>query len=380
MDMLVTDSNVSIDDKEVKTFDEFLEEAGSDEGLNVSGLYIDINSVPSEDIYDQLVETGFDIVWCTINGDHPDWFKGELESFVPETQKEESINNDLNPTDTSPLDDESIEEISVALSMMDEEPDTTDNGDTIGRIVTFGSSKGGAGKTFTAIISAVYYAKDHPNERVCLLDLDIEEPQVSTAIRTIKPTLKKFYADYLAGDKSFETMKKYKATNVSMPQNLDFYLTPRDAHVILDNDFWETCMYNLFMNYDMIVFDTGTSYMTLPPIISAYKLADKLNIVTSASLTSSIAVGAQIKRLTGETPNDVYSEEDEMMSKINLIITNTYDDPICDAIVNRMNNEGNIIAEFGILTPKVNQIQVYGKWDYFDDNPAFRKGMRDIMS
>lgn len=386
MDMLVTDLNVEVDDKEVVTFDDFITAATGD-GLDLQGdLLIDINSVPDEDMYENLKDTGIEIQWITITGDQPSWFNDNILDLSNDEEDESDNSSGLGGssnegTSKTALDDDDVMEASAALSMIDEDPVSVANGEKEpGRIITFGSSKGGAGKTFTAIISAVYYAKDHPNERVALLDLDIEEPQVSIAIRTLKPTMKNFYAEYLAGDKSFETMSKYKANNNNMPSNLDFYLTPRDAHVILDNDFWLTCMSNLFMNYDMVVIDTGTSYMTLPPIISAYKVADKLNIVTNAAITSSVTVSNQIKRLTGEIPNDVYDEDDEIANKINLIVTGVYEDNICDMIINKMNNEGNIVAMFGRISPVINRIQILGEWSYYDDNAGFREGIRNIMA
>lgn len=374
MDMLITDGQLNVQGYEVKTYDEFIAEATSDEGLDLQGdMYIDVAAIPDEDNYDMLVssfvDAGIDIQFIELADGVPDWYSGELHPSPIS-----NVNDGIN------VDEHALNEINAALSMLDAEPEVDENGLSIGKIITFGSAKGGAGKTFTSIITAVYYAKDHPNERVCLLDLDVEEPQVGAAIRMLKPTIRSFYSEYEVGNTGFEYMEKCKAKNSHMPPNLDFYLTPRDSHAVVDPDFWETCMYNLFTNYDMTILDTGTTYMDTPAIVSAYKVADKINLVTQASLTSTLAVEDQIKRLTGEKPNDVYSAEDDLMSKINLIITNSYDDTICNTIVDAMADKANIIAKFGNLSQKINEIQILGVWDMFDNNPAFRQGMRDIYS
>jgi Mrp family chromosome partitioning ATPase len=305
MDMLVTNNEISTSELDVKTWDQFLSEALGDEGLDLQGdLYVDVASIPDEDGYDMLEtdfrDAGVETKYVDITGDIPEWFSSEL-----------SQSPIANVNDTRVLDEKMMGEITAALSLMDQEPEEENTqGLNVGRIITFGSAKGGAGKTFTSIITAVYYAKDHPNEKVCLLDLDVEEPQVGAAIRITRPTIKSFYTEYEVGNKGFEYMQRCKVNNPHMPKNLDFYLTPRDSHAVVSKDFWETCMFNLFTNYDMTFLDTGTTYMETPAIISAYKVADKINLVTQASLTSALAVESQIKRLTGEIPNDVYKPED----------------------------------------------------------------------
>ncbi len=248
--------------------------------------------------------------------------------------------------------------------MMDKDPTEEEQaeGQKQGRIITFGSAKGGSGKTFTSIITAKYYADDHPEEKVCLLDLDVEEPQVALVIKKLTPNIKQFYTAYKMGDNSFEALKKCKVNGNNMPKNLDFYLTPRDANPITDEEFWKDVMMNLMFNYDMIFFDTGTTYMKTKPIVFAYQVADKVCLVTIASLASSVAVSYQIKRLTGEQPNDVYTGDDAIPEeKINLIITNSYPDLTTESIVNKMGEEAPIIACFGNLHAEINRIQILGE-------------------
>lgn len=380
MYLLVTNNEVDSDEFRRLSFDEFLDEANSEDGVNPGdGFYIDINSVPSEDIYDALVEnitdSGKGIDWITFTEDTPSWFSGVI------TPLPDSLNSDS-------LDDQSVAELASAISLMDARPeeDVGEQGQKVGRIITFGSAKGGSGKTFTSIITAYYYAKDHPNEKVCILDLDVEEPQVGIAIKTLMPTVKGFYADYSVGNDEFEYLKKCRVNthnylmNKAFPSNLDFYLTPREIHPIRDEDFWQCVMKRLFSNYDMVILDTGTTYTETDAIISAYKVADKVNLVTMANLASTVTVGEQVKRLTGEIENNVYTPEDEIEGKINLVVTNTTDSRVCQSIITKLNEECPIIATFGNLSDKINDIQILGKWDMFDNNQAFREGMRNIYA
>lgn len=375
MYLLVTNSDKSADDYRVLDFDGFLDEANSDNGVDTGdGVYVDIECIPDEDTYEAISQSsgdaGVDINWISFDESAlPSWFSGILTPLP----------DDLNE---SSLDDKSVAELASAISLLDQDSqvEETEEGQKIGRIITFGSAKGGSGKTFTSLVTAYYYAKDHPNEKVCILDLDIEEPQIGIVIKTLKPTIKGFYADYSVGNTSFEYLKKRKTNNSNFPSNLDFYLTPRESHPIRDNEFWQCVLTNLFFNYDMIILDTGTTYMETEAIATAYKVADKVCIVTMANLASTVTVAQQIKRLTGEDENNVYSAEDEIENKLNLIVTNSSDSRVCQSIIAKLNEECPIVATFGNLTDKINDIQVLGRWSMFDDNPAFREGMRDIYS
>lgn len=374
MQILVTnEQDKAFEGYVIKDFNEFLAEATSEEGWDTDNvLYIDINAIDDENTFESIDGAIPNINWIAFDESNvPEWYVGTL------TPLPESL-------DESSLSDHEASELANALSMADADMTAglTDDGQHIGRIVTFGSAKGGSGKTFTSVISAVYYAKDHPDEKVCILDLDIEEPQIAIVIRQLNKSIKKFYANYLNGEYDFEFLEKCKCNVNNLPPNLDFYLTPRDEHPIQDSDFWQTVMTNLFLNYDMTILDTGTTYMETPAISSAYKIADKVNIVTMCNLASTVTVAQQMKRLTGEIKNDVYSEEDEIEKKVNLIITNSYDDKygLCDSIIAKLEEEAPVIARFGVLIEKINEIQVLGHWDLFDDNAGFRQGMRDIMA
>ena len=319
-------------------------------------VYIDATCVPDEDTAAGLAEAFPNLMWIAFdqNAIQP-WFTFSINPLP------EDLKGDI-------LSEQQQQALNASLGMMDKDPTEEEQaeGQKQGRIITFGSAKGGSGKTFTSIITAKYYADDHPEEKVCLLDLDVEEPQVALVIKKLTPNIKQFYTAYKMGDSSFEALKKCKVNGNNMPKNLDFYLTPRDANPITDEEFWKDVMMNLMFNYDMIFFDTGTTYMKTKPIVFAYQAADKICLVTMASLASSVAVSYQIKRLTGEQPNDVYTGDDAIPEeKINLIITNSYPDLTTESIVNKMGEEAPIIACFGNLHAEINRIQILGEWKYY---------------
>lgn len=376
MDTIVTNSKVNGEGYNVLTFDDFMEQANSDEGIDMDdgAVLFDINAIDDKEIYDEIDaafrDSGTDFSWVSTDESKiPDWFDGSLAELP----------SNLNP---NYIDDASMDELAKAMSLVDidDMEETTDSGSNIGRIITFGSAKGGSGKTFTSIITAVYYAKDHPDEKVCIIDLDIEEPQIAIVIKTLKPTLRGFYSDYTTGDTGFDELSKCAAHNRNFPPNLDFYLTPREAHPIQSNDFWECVLTRLFENYDTVFIDTGTTYMETPAIATAYRVADKVIIVTMANLASTVTVSQQIKRLTGEIPNDVYSEEDEIGNKLNLVVTNAYNSDICESIINKLRQVCPVIVTFGNLTKEINEIQVLSRWDKFDNNPDFRNEIRKIYA
>lgn len=364
---------------EVITLDEFYAQGETDEGIKLGDkTYFDINCMTDdrdgEESYEAidtaLRDAEIDFEWYSSDEQSiPSWFNGLLAD-LPDSLRADH------------LDDRSMGELSSAMSLVDiDEVDETSSSEShIGRIITFGSAKGGSGKTFTSVITAIYYAKDHPDEKVCIIDLDIEEPQIAIVIKTLQPTLRRFYSDYYTDDNSFEALHKCATNNRNFPPNLDFYLTPREAHPIQNPDFWECVLTRLFENYDTVFIDTGTTYMETPAIATAYRAADKVIIVTMANLASTITVSQQIKRLTGEIVNDVYSESDDIGSKLNIVVTNAYQDKICESIIDKLREICPVITTFGNLTKEINEIQVLSKWDMFDNNADFRSEIRKIYA
>lgn len=366
---LITNQKIKNENYLVKTFAQFIDEASSDEGISFDGdfFYVDVASLEDEKIYEEIAGAGLAIKWLLLEGDVPEWFTAEIER----TPKD---------LDEAELKDEDVSVLSEAIAFLDKEPSeaSEDEKEKVGTIITFGSAKGGAGKSFTSMITAYRYAVEHPSEKIAFLDLDIIEPQISAILRCLNKSIKPYYLSYKQGKDDFSELEKCKYNHRGMPENLDFYLNQKEQHPIDDTTFWETVMTRLFYNYDMVFLDTGTEYLEIPAIITAYKVADRINLVCMPNITSSVVVSRQIKNLTGETQNAHYKPEDELRDKINLVFTNYNDNNITNAIVEGMGDKCPIVARFGYLSPKIDEVEILNKWNYFDDNEGFCQGVKAL--
>ena len=284
---------------------------------------------------------------------------------------------------TSTIEDEDNEK--AINSLLNEQwDDDTENGTTsnnTARIVVFGSSKGGTGKTFTSLISTYRYAKTHPAERIAMVDFDIIDGQVGISIHKNGPTMKNYLIEYQKGYTDFRTMSRFAIKSNNFPQNIDFYLAPNNGTYIQNDNFWMNIIKNTIENYDVVVFDTGIDYLNLAPISYAYKIADKICIVTTTSIKSVNSVNKQINKLTGKIKNPVFTEEDGLAPRINIIITQmVQSNKMNRTIYNNLSNSANICATFGVITESISEAEYYGNWKVFDNNPGINKALDTIMS
>lgn len=379
------------------SYETFVEKAYSDDGLDMDdGLALNINDVQSDVFNDLNGIEGVALVFFTLNGNFPSFANGvKIEDWSGFTMKSDQSSFNETPILDEP--DEAIKNSIVGLldeANYGDDADTSnsDGGKKDARIIVFGSSKGGTGKTFTSIISTYRYAKTHPDERIALVDFDIIDGQVGISIHKVRPTVGKYYTEYQKGYRDFKTMKNFavKANNI-YPQNVDFYLAPSGA-TINNNDFWLNVLQNCIENYDIVVFDTGIDYLNIVPISYVYKAADKINLVTTTSIKSVNSVTKQIGRLKGEIKSPgrdedgsltdfVFNKEDEIAPKLNIIITQMVEtNNMNKTIYKTLSDKCNVIATFGVITDSVSQAEFYGRWDIFDKNAAINKSLDDIMS
>lgn len=345
------------------------ESAPKTDSANTSSIYQDIEDVNNNDI--SSFETTN--IRDTSNEEVIDnsIFRNKTDNNANNENSDNDVNDDIMQ--------ESIENL-LNESMYDY--DSESKGDKNARIIVFGSSKGGTGKTFTSIMSTYRYAKMHKNEKIALVDFDIIDGQVGISIHKIKPTMRNYLKEYQKGYCDFQTMHNFciKA-NDPFPQNVDFYLAPSNGTVIDDDDFWFNIINNCIKNYDVVVFDTGIDYLNIKPISYAYKIADKVNLVTTTSIKSVNSVTKQISKLKGETKNLVFDKDDEIGSRLNIIITQMVTtNKMNKTIYNTLSSKCNIVATFGVLTDSISQAEFYGRWDVFDKNAAINKAFDNIMA
>lgn len=379
-------SNVPIPNKndEIISYERFKEMATSDEGLTVEdSLYFNVEEL-DEDLYELLCEVDdIDIYYFTITGNKPNFIKHEVLNWQITKQNNTDINSNLETNEVQ--EGESIDDtiVNTINNLIDDSTSTIEeNNKKEAKVYVFGSSKGGTGKTFTAIISTYRYAKTHPHQKIALLDFDIIDGQVGISIHKVKPTMRQFFTEYQKGYKDFYTMNHFSVkAKPPFPQNVDFYLAPNSDSIIRDNNFWLCILKNCIENYDVVVIDTGIDYLNLAPISYAYKIADKIILTTTTSIKSVNSVTKQIGKLKGEIENPVFSIEDNIGPHLNIVITQmTAGNEMNKTIYNILNKKCNIIATFGALTDSIAHAEYYGMWDIFDKNHLVNKALDDIMS
>ncbi len=359
------------------SYDEFKRQAFGD-GLDVDdNLIINVSEIES-DVFDSCV--GVDIIsFFTEDGNVPDFVKKagvEVDDWSKKDELDSMFGVSNGSTDRSITED--------VLNLMDDatgnEKDVDDQKDA--KIYVFGSSKGGTGKTFTAVMSTYMYAKKHPYQKIALVDFDIIDGQVGISIHRVKPTMRNYYREYQKGYKDFQSLHNFavKANN-TFPQNVDFYLAPSNGTVIDNPDFWINIINVCRKNYDVVVFDTGIDYLNIAPISYAYKIADKILLITTTSIKSVNSINKQISKLKGETKNGVFSEEDEIAPRLNIIITQMLpSNTMNKQIFNSLQEKANVIATFGVITDSVSRAEYFGEWDVFDSNKMICQAFEKIMA
>lgn len=433
MSMLIVSNDQNINEaylrgNETISYDEFLAQASSEEGLDLASVAIvNINEIDDRDIYEAFHESG-QIKFFTLDGYVPDFMKeDELDDikdwsdsdsnekasednvekmnieddfeikmkedskFKEEPQNSVKSNNQtgesaiIDPSNLQSADivqeiGQLINENVDLISSEAEGKDVYNNKEA--EVHLFGSSKGGSGKTFTTIISARRYARNHPDKKVALLDFDIIDGQVGISIHKMQPTMFHYYKEYTKGYSDHRTMKEYCVQgNAKMDaDNLDFYLAPNNGIIIRNDDFWLNILDNLIHNYDAVFIDTGIDYLNVHPISYAYKIADRINITTTTSIKSVNSVTKMIQKLTGKTPNPVFNKDDDIEPRLNIIITQMIatDDMNATAYAN-LARLANVIATFGVITQSVSQAEYFGYWDVFDDNHDINAALDKIL-
>lgn len=391
------------------SYKEFVEKAFSEEGLDVDEtLMINIHDM-ERDVYESAKDSD-EIEFFSLTGTCPDWCNPDKihdwseytqnspvekqseqlnakQSSIDEDEEEEQIDwtKDVPPAPSvnQSYTEDSQKEIENLLT--DSTNDSTRNG---AKVIVFGSSKGGTGKTFTACISTYRYAKTHPHQKIALVDFDIIDGQVGISIHKVKPTIRKYLSEYQKGYRDFRTMREFAVhAREPFPQNVDFYLAPSNNAKINDDEFWLNVIQNCIENYDVVVFDTGIDYINLRPISYVYKCADKVILITTTSIKSVNSVTKQIGRLKGEIPskdqdgNNVFFPEDDIAPHLHVVITQMLpNNQMNKTIYTTLASKANVIATFGVITDSVSRAEFFGEWNVFDKNVGVNKALDDIMS
>lgn len=250
-------------------------------------------------------------------------------------------------------------------------------------IIMCGSAKGGTGKTFTSCMMAYRFAKTHPHLKIAFADFDVIDGQVAVTTNQVGPTVRGFYKDFEQCHKTFEDLKKYKATSEKFGLNLDFYLAPsRDEQHVSENfEFWKTIFDLLRDNYDVVFYDTGIDYMNKKlPIQYVYKNADKIIITSNTSINSVRSIIKQITALTGKQENEVYKASDGLRDKLHIVLTRVSDEyeDVNELVVNSLKKYAPIDAAFGNIDSLVNRVEWGGTWYLIDEQDDIIENLDNI--
>ena len=250
-------------------------------------------------------------------------------------------------------------------------------------VFVFGSSKGGSGKTFTCLLSAYNYAKQNPHKKIAVADFDIIDGQIGVTIHKFSPTIFNYYKNWVKeqGSDHSSDLSLFKVSPEFMPHNLDFYLASKD-HIIKEDKFWNDVFKKLIVKYDRVYFDTGIDYMNHHPIYTLYKIADKIMLTSTANLRSVGSVLKQIQRLKGlSESNGIFSEEDEIEGKLNLVITQAnLDSKYLAKTINQFEKIVNVIGVFGYMPNEIEKAEIERQWYVFDDNQHVQEILNKINS
>ena len=251
------------------------------------------------------------------------------------------------------------------------------------KIILFGSSKGGTGKTFTCLASAYWYAKMHPTQRVALADFDIIDGQIGITLTKLTPTMLDFYQLYKGGYKDFEHLNNIRVKSDKFSPNIDFYLAPSQdiPEVTNDNEFWFDVFRLLITNYDVVFFDSGIDYIGKAPISKLYNIADKIIITCNPSINSVKSVIKQFKTLSGQRQNNVFKPADNILEKVNVVLTRVYDDDeINDIVIKTIIPFAPVIIKFGNIDDMISQIQWYQRWYLIDESKDITDALEIITN
>jgi len=364
-----TDKTMKLDDFQAMVFGEVDEEFEPDPNVT---YYVNANEVAQE-IYEGTKDLP-NFKFFTTDGKAPSFIDAEVEDW-----REHDHLEGLGDTSIEIADEVAMRTVSNLLDV-DVNEDEGAAGKKDAKIFVFGSSKGGTGKTFTAILSAYRYAKTHPTERIAILDYDIIDGQVGISVHQKNPTMRKYLNEYQKGYNDFESMHNFAVKAESFPRNVDFYLAPPNGQIIDNDDFWLNILKNCKENYDVVVIDTGIDYLNLAPISYAYKIADKVILISTTSIKSVNSVLKQVSKLTGQTENPVFQAKDGIASRLNIVITQMVaSNKMNNEIYSKLNAAANVIATFGVITDSISKAEYYQEWDVFDKNIAINKALDNIM-
>lgn len=181
-----------------------------------------------------------------------------------------------------------------------------------GTVITFTSSKGGAGKSTTSLLTTGYISKASKkayieearenNLNVCLVDLDVRDGQLWFLTKAVRP--KTIIDLYSLGNPTVETINDVAYTDDRL--DFDLIFAPKQPKFAKEIPpiYYAKLISQLKDIYDVIILDTSVNY--LDDLLSkvAYKISDKIVFVSDMGISSIMGCTKWIQA-------NVFNEENE---------------------------------------------------------------------
>ena len=165
----------------------------------------------------------------------------------------------------------------------------------LGTVFTVASATGGCGKTFFAT-NLAYYLHHHTGRRTCIVDLDLQFGEVSTALR-LRPKYTIF--DALQRDEAEEgdlpnQIEEFLVSHDSGVQVLAAPKDPTDADAIRPPDVTKI-IEMLRQRFDYVIVDTPGALTEI--VLAAFDLSDSLYVMATLDLPSVRNMGVFLNTL-----------------------------------------------------------------------------------
>jgi len=168
---------------------------------------------------------------------------------------------------------------SIELSRQMRLSDAPESGKKLAKVLIVFSAKGGCGKT-TVSTNLAHVLAQRPNQRVCLVDFDLQFGDVGVALQ-IKPT--KSMSDALAMEGSLDK-SGVKSMLINYEEQLDVLLAPTNPADVehISGDLAAAVLSELRSLYDYIVVDSPPAFTEV--VLKTFDVADSFILLTTLDL------------------------------------------------------------------------------------------------
>ena len=144
-------------------------------------------------------------------------------------------------------------------------------------------------------------------------------------------------------------------------------------------EFWKLVLEHLYRHYDCVFIDTGIDFRNKEVITTAYRIADKLVLVTNMSIQAVKTTITQLQILSGERKNNVFTKDNNMLAKTSLVLTRvSANDSINKLVIQNLKQYAPIVAAFGNIDDKISQATWYQEWSVFKNDEKINKYLDKI--